>query len=135
MMKFLRTWWPTMIVVAVIVYATINDNPTPDMDFNLFAHADKLIHAVMFGGLTGAVFFDRQRAHTTEPLTVAFKLKVCAVILVGAALDEWAQNAITASRQGDLYDWLADALGIAVAYFTAPPAVRAVLRIKKPQTR
>lgn len=119
-----------MIVIAVIVYATINDNPTADIDLNLFPGADKLIHCIMFGGLTGAVIFDYQRAHRMPALPPSFLLKVCVAVMVFAAFDEWAQSVITHSRQGDFWDWAGDTVGIAVAYFTAPLAVKAVLRIK-----
>ena len=51
-----------MIVVAVIAYATIAENPPVPDDMPVIPHIDKLIHAIMFGGLAGAVMFDIRRS-------------------------------------------------------------------------
>ena len=40
-----------MIVIAVILYATLNDNPLGADELPIFPGADKVIHAIMFGGL------------------------------------------------------------------------------------
>ena len=50
-----------MIVIAVILYATLNDNPLGADELPIFPGADKVIHAIMFGGLFSAISFDRFR--------------------------------------------------------------------------
>lgn len=127
---FLRQYWPTMCVVAVIMYATFNSDPLADVDVPLFPGADKLIHAIMFGGLAGAVAFDYQRVDRgSNRLTRRVMLTVCVACAVAGVLDEIAQATLTAERSGDILDWLADCAGIIVAFFAAPPAIRKVLRI------
>lgn len=124
-MKFLREYWPTLMVVAVILYATLSEDPAGADEFPSIPHLDKIIHAVMFGGLVGAWAFDRYRSG--HELTRRYMLGVAAACLVAGALDEIAQHFFTVGRAADPFDLIADATGIAVAFFAAPPAVRAVV--------
>lgn len=126
MKTLLKHYWPTMCVAAVILYATLSNDPMPDVDMPLIPHLDKLIHAIMFGGLCGAWYFDLYR--TGHALTVRTKLLVAAACAVAGGADEIFQLCFTADRAGEWLDWAADITGIAVAYFAAPPAVRAVVR-------
>lgn len=125
-----KYFWPTALVLAVIAYATINEDPTPDIDFPVIPHLDKLIHAIMFGGLAGAAFFDLQRSDRSRRRGRAAMAVICIVAAAIGALDEVAQATLTTARSGDILDWLADCAGIAVAFFAAPPAVRAVLHMR-----
>lgn len=127
--KFFGNWWPTMIVVAAILYATLNSDPVGADDLPQIPHLDKLIHAIMFGGLFSAIMFDRMRSHCSDSL--AIRIMIAAVCVVCGAVDEIAQNAADNGRSGDIYDFYADIAGIIVAFFAAPPAIRAVLRKAK----
>lgn len=124
--KIFSEWWPTMIVVAVILYATLNSDPVGTDKLPPIPNIDKLIHAIMFGGLFSAIIFDRARSGRSNPMRT--KLVIAALCLVSGALDEVFQNILENGRQGDIYDFLADFTGILIAFFTAPPAIRAVLR-------
>lgn len=115
-----------MIVILVILYATINDNPLDDTQLPPIPHLDKLIHATMFGGLLGALTFDRHRAGLRIDRKALLPVAIACVI--GGAFDEIAQQYLTSARAGDIIDLAADFIGITVAYYTAPPAVRRVLR-------
>lgn len=126
MKLFLKRYWPTLCVAAVILYATLSSDPLPDTELPPLPYLDKLVHAIMFGGLCGAWFFDIYRSGAR--LTVAKRLLVAAICVVLGGLDELMQLALTDNRAADILDWGADILGVAVAYFAAPPAVRAVVR-------
>lgn len=128
-MKFLKQWWPTLIVVGVIVYATLSNDPTPDMKITLFPGADKLIHAIMFGGFAGAMAFDWQRAHKEVLLSRRRMMQFCLIAAGAGILDEISQIYLTVARSGEVLDYVGDCVGITVAFFTAPPAVRYVLRV------
>ena len=114
-----------MTVVALIVYATVNDEPEGVELLPPIPYLDKLIHAIMFGGLFGALCRAGWR------LTQKTLLWIFVGCSLAGACDEVAQTYLTSVRQGDPTDWLADTAGITVAYFTAPPAVRKVLRKEK----
>ncbi len=124
--RFILQWWPTMLVLAVIAYATLDSDPVGADNLPPIPHIDKLIHAIMFGGLFSALAFDHYRAGKEMTHRILFIFAIGSLI-VGAA-DEWAQSALNTGRSGDVLDLAADAIGIAVAYFTAPPAIRMVLR-------
>ena len=80
-----------MVVVAAILYATLNSDPVGADDLPQIPHLDKLIHAIMFGGLFSAIMFDRMRSHCSDSL--AIRIMIAAVCVVCGAVDEIAQNA------------------------------------------
>lgn len=125
---FLRNYWPTLCVLGVIIYATLSSDPTPDLELPLIPHLDKLIHAIMFGGFTGAMAFDYYRsAKPRRALTAGVMGVFAAIAAATGVLDEIAQATLTVERSGDVWDWVADCAGIAVAFFAAPPAIRRVV--------
>lgn len=128
-LQFLKRYWPTLTVVGVILYATLNDDPVSDMDLPAIPYLDKWIHAIMFGGLCGAWMFDLYRSG--RELTLQLRLAVAGACLVAGVADEVLQRTVTEARTGEVLDWCADAVGIAVAFFTAPPAIMAVLSGRK----
>ena len=105
-------WWPTIVVFIAILWLTLAPHPLPDNDIRMFEGADKIVHAIMFGALTFAALFDISKWSLRLNLTTI--LSVCAGILIFAFLDEAAQSYMNLGRTGDLYDFIADALGILI---------------------
>ena len=127
-MKTLFCYWPTAIVVAVIIYATLFPHPVGADELPVIPGIDKLIHAIMFGGLTGALIFDYARSHDrTLPSRGIAALFALASTLAGGGI-ELLQDAMQLGRGADIYDFIADAAGAFAAFFIAPAAVRAVRR-------
>lgn len=126
----LKQYWPTLLCVAVILYATLSADPTAGAELPLIPHLDKAIHTIMFGGLAGAAAFDWQRTHRQTNLSRGRMAAICAICVLAGALDEIAQGTLTVARSAEWADLGADALGIAVAFFAAPPAIRRVLHLK-----
>ncbi len=126
---FIRKWWPSGLTLAVVLYATLWPHPVGADDIMLFPGMDKLIHAVMMGGLTGAVIFDRRRSGSQ--LTRRFLGWLAVAMLIFCALDEWAQSAMGLGRAYEAADLLSDAAGIGIALFTAPCVVNAIFHHKK----
>lgn len=120
-----------MLTAGVILYATLSADPTGDVPMVLFPGADKLIHAVMFGGLAGAIAFDWQRGHRRRRMPARLMCLIGLGVAVFGAVDELAQMLLTRERSGDWLDWLADIAGVIVAVFAAPRAVYSVVHIKK----
>lgn len=129
MIKFFKRYWPSLLTLAVVLYATLYPDPLDDNTMPPIPHLDKLIHAVMMGGLYGAIVFDTQRADRSKSLSRAFLIAVAVGVIAFGALDEVAQNAMGLGRSGDGLDFVADFVGVAVAFFVAPPMVRKVLKI------
>lgn len=117
-----------MTVIAVIAYATLNPDPLGADEIPSIPHIDKLIHAIMFGGLFSSIVFDRRRAGMVNSTrTYIIITLVCAV---AGALTEVLQDAMEQGRSGDMLDLAADCTGIIIAVFAAPPAIDRVLRKK-----
>ena len=108
-----RWLWLSVLWFAGMMYALLlhqgSNAPLP------FAHFDKVVHAALFFGqfwLLAKVFLLLRRPVPWQALLL--------VALVLAAGSEWAQGALTASRQADWRDAAADMAGAAAAlYFAA----------------
>ena len=127
--KKIVCYLPTFVVVCVILYATLTSNPMGDTSLPPIPYIDKIIHAVMMGGLLGTFAFDWQRANPDKRLTPSFLWAVFGCVLAFGIADELLQDYIDNGRSGDPYDFLADCVGAAIAVYLAPPVIRYVLHI------
>lgn len=95
-----------IICFALLTYLLLMEM-APATEFSLYK--DKLQHIVAFGGVTfwGLLAFQR------FPKTTLFGLAVF------GALMEVLQGLLTTTRQPSVYDWLADVVGILLAWGVA----------------
>lgn len=133
MKHFFETWWPTSLTVAVILYATLAPDPVGADELPKIPYVDKLVHAVMFGGLFGALCFDRRRSGALLSRTPL--LCFAAAAMAFGCLDEVAQGTLTDGRSAEAADFVADCLGVAIAAASAPPVVNRIFRKKTPIKR
>lgn len=131
MAKKIVYYLPTFLVVCVILYGTLSGNPMGDTSLPAIPHIDKIIHAVMMGGLLATFAFDWQRANPDKPLTPSFMWAIFGCILAFSIGDELLQGAIDNGRSGDPFDFLADCIGAAAAVYLAPPVIRSILHIHR----
>lgn len=117
------------VVVLAILWLTLAPHPLPADDIPMFfPNADKLVHALMFGGLVFALVIDRelflQRRYLTTsrmprrsclPLILFF---VAATLFGG--LIELLQNAMGLGRGADWLDFAADASGALLFTLLSP---------------
>lgn len=129
--SFFLKFWPSLIVLGVILYATLSSDPLGADEIPAIPHIDKLIHASMMGGLVGAIIFDIQRADKNKIINRRTLILIASAVMIFGILDEIAQTTMANGRSGDWLDLVADWAGVWVAFFTAPPAVRKVLKIKR----
>ena len=108
---------PTVVVVALILYATLDPDPLPDTRIRLFEGADKVIHGLMFFTLSMALSFDycKKRYCKFNPLNVAIIIGLisasCGILI------EFTQDAMGLGRSAELYDAIADAIGAFIGSF------------------
>lgn len=101
---------PTVAVLVAILYLTLLPQPLGEENISLFDGADKVVHFIMFGGLTGTFIFDRFRI--SLPLSLRGSLTAAFVSALLGALVEYLQYAMQMGRAGnDIYDALANTLG------------------------
>jgi len=129
-MDFIRRWWPTILTLGLVLWLTLAPDPVPTEDLPLFPGADKLVHAIMMGGLAGAVMFDYERdgVRRAQRLTPKVVRTVVLCMAFFCAIDEWAQGEMGLGRSTDILDLLADWVGVVVAAIVTPPLLRRILR-------
>ena len=58
-----------MVTLAAVLWLTLAPQPLPDLDVPPFDGLDKVMHAVMMGGLAGAFMFDWRYAKATPDVS------------------------------------------------------------------
>lgn len=115
-----------MITLCAILYITLWPTPVGADEVNLFPGADKLVHAIMMGGLLSAVLFDHRRAQRIISSIYIFKVGFWCVVF--SAFDEIAQHVMNLGRSWSFSDFLSDVAGIVIASFLAPPVINSIFR-------
>ncbi|MGN1173407.1 MAG: VanZ family protein, partial [Muribaculaceae bacterium] len=97
---------------GVIIYLTLFPHPLPGNDIRWWEHSDKLVHGLMFGGFVGAFTYDSIRNNGMQLLPVRKVLIIGVVAMLFGGAIEVIQEMMKIGRTGDLYDLLADFVGI-----------------------
>jgi len=110
-MKIIYFWKPVVWLAFICYGLFVPASNLPTKPFLSIPHFDKIVHFSLFFALCMLLFrpFKKleKRYYLLAPLTsIAF----------GASL-EWAQRLISVSRSSDIYDFFANAAGIAFAMF------------------
>lgn len=139
-MTFLKRYWPSLLTLGVILYATLDSDPIDTEPLWEIPYFDKWIHAIMMGGLVGAIAFDWERWHRpARVLTPRVMWTICAGVIAFGAIDEVAQGLMDNGRGSEWLDFAADVVGAIVAVFLAPGAIYRCLscqrRAKKQNAR
>ncbi len=109
-MNIVKFWVPVVLMAALIWIGS--SLPPGDIRLPRFPHADKVLHAVVFGFFSLTVSRALHRGHGHAPLKTAL-LSIAAASVYGAA-DEFHQS-FTPGRMPDVWDWVADTTGACVA--------------------
>lgn len=112
-LQYIPPYFATFIAIAAVCYLSLAPDPMPNdvhWLFN-FEGADKVVHFIMYWGITMAFCFDYYRRTThyySERNSLIFA--VITAILIGGIL-EILQQTICIGRSGDILDFVADAVG------------------------
>lgn len=107
----LPPWCLSILCLIAILWLTLAPKPLGDIDPPLFEGADKVVHAIMFGGLTAMLILDRVRRNHWQPVTSLFAWRAAAASALLGALIEVAQHLMGLGRGFDRLDIYADLLG------------------------
>lgn len=126
--SMIKKWWPSAIVLGAVLWLTLAPHPVPENDIVLFPGADKLVHALMMGGLTLTILFDMSRQGKWRFNRISIKpiIIVGIGVIIFSLADEWAQSAMRLGRTGDIFDFIADMTGVALACMAAKFASRRI---------
>lgn len=119
MIRHLRFYWISGLVLAAILWLTLAPHPVGDVHVPLFPGADKLVHALMMATLTAALIWDVRKHRRGKMPGWPLILLIAIGVALFSWFDEWAQGAMRLGRTYDPLDLVADLTGIAVASVTA----------------
>ncbi|MDE6380679.1 MAG: hypothetical protein K2L11_09415 [Muribaculaceae bacterium] len=107
----LPPWTLTIVCFLAICWLTLAPHPLPDNDLPLFPGADKIVHAIMFGGFTLCIILDWNRRHGW-PVKIQKADTYAPDIASGFGIvTELLQKEMNAGRSGDVWDLVADITG------------------------
>lgn len=111
LLERLPSWTLTLVCLMAILWLTLASKPLGDNEIELFPNADKVAHAIMFGGFTFCILLDYIRRREWKKPTLKIEvISIIASISLGA-ITEILQQSMHAGRSGDALDLLADSVG------------------------
>lgn len=122
LLQKLPSWTLTLICLAAILWLTLASKPLGDNDIQLFPHADKVVHAIMFGGFAFCIILDWMRKRNWQACTAKVAVSAASASILLGILTEIGQQAMHLGRSGDPIDLVADSIGavlFAAAMLTA----------------
>lgn len=118
--KRFRIWrnFPlTLLGVVLIWYLCLM--PQPSVDVGLFDWFDKLVHACMYWVLC-SVFWYEYFHHSVCFTRLRLQVLAVGMPILMSGLIEVAQSYLTTTRSGDWWDFLANSLGVILAWGLSP---------------
>lgn len=128
-LRRLPAWSFTVVVVLAILYLTLVPRPLPPIKVLMFPHADKVIHALMFGAVVLAIVLDYTRKGGTNVMKFTIIGLITGIFFGGMV--EVLQATMNMGRSGDWYDLLADIGGALICAGIAPFAARIFITPEK----
>lgn len=125
MIKFIRKYPLSLLIIAAILFLSLFNPPKTKLD--TVQNIDKIAHVCMYGGLELVIWIEYLRHHNNLNWFKIILFGIIFPILLGGLM-ELAQMKLTLGRSGEWADLIADAIGVligaAVGYF----AIRTILR-------
>lgn len=119
-------WTASGIVAGTILLLTLM--PGDDMpQVELFPHFDKIVHAIMFGGLAATLIWDILRGRGKHR-TVAVWLWAAVSATAFGGIVEVLQDMMGLGRSGDEMDLLADMAGAFILSAISIPVIKNLLK-------
>ena len=107
----LPAWTLSAVCFLAICWLTLAPHPLPENDIPLFPGADKIAHAIMFGGFTFCIILDWNRRHGWPVKIQKADVFAPDIASVFGIVTEVLQNRMNAGRSGDVWDLVADITG------------------------
>lgn len=101
----------SILTVLAILWLTLAPKPLGEKPPHLFPGADKIAHAIMFGGLSITILFDWQRKHKWKRIRCIPAMIAGSFSAVFGILIEYAQKWMGLGRGFEVGDVIADTCG------------------------
>ena len=117
MLRFLRhipPYIPTLLVYVIICYLSLDADPFHDSKrLFVFPGSDKVVHFIMYCGLTATFCFDYYRHRVVRSGSWLLPVALVVAIATGGVL-ELLQTHMGIGRTGEYVDFIANSLGAVV---------------------
>jgi len=124
--SFIFHYWKTLFVIGCILFLSFT-SPSTFKGIPTFENEDKLVHILMFTGLTGILIFDF-RKHAKKMTTLKFVLICLAFpVFLGGAI-EILQPMYFAPRTAEWFDWFSDITGVLLGWYALNLITRKLLK-------
>ena len=128
--KFLFYYWKSILVISVILYLSF----APPSEFKgvpTFENEDKLVHILMYGGLTCMLMFDLRQYTKNKPLSaLTFMLiSLLSPVILGGIV-EILQPMYFAPRTAEWPDWFSDITGALLGWIIVKRILFKMFNIK-----
>ena len=113
---FILCFWKSILIISIILYLSF----APPSTFNgvpTFEFEDKLVHILMYAGLTGILIFDFRRYAKTKTMSIIAFILICLLfpVFLGGAV-EILQPMYFAPRTAEWSDWFSDITGMLIGW-------------------
>jgi len=123
---FIFHYWKTLFVIGCILFLSFT-SPSTFKGIPTFENEDKLVHMLMFTGLTGILIFDFRR-YAKKITTLRFVLICLAFpVFLGGAI-EILQPLYFAPRTAEWFDWFSDITGVLLGWYAINLITRKLLK-------
>ena len=128
--KFLRTYWKSLLIISGILYLSFAP-PSTFKGVPSFENEDKLVHIIMYGGLTCVLIFDFRLHARNNPLSSLAFILICLLtpVILGGVV-EILQPIYFAPRTADWFDWISDITGVLLGWLAMKLIVFGVFKLK-----
>jgi len=118
MWRYIRDYPFSIIIMLLVIYLSVTQ--PPKIGIFLFKNADKLIHVLMYGSISGVFWLEYLFKHRNRKANYLLAIigGVLNPILLGGAL-ELVQRYFIRFRSGDWFDELANVGGVVIASLIA----------------
>jgi VanZ family protein len=128
--KFLRTYWKSILIISGILYLSFAP-PSTFKGIPSFENEDKLVHIIMYGGLTCVLIFDFRQYAKNNPLSSLAFILICILtpVILGGIV-EILQPMYFAPRTAEWLDWFSDITGVLLGWLAMKLIVFRVFKSK-----
>ena len=128
--KFLRTYWKSILIISGILYLSFAP-PSEFKGIPTFENEDKLVHIIMYGGLTCVLIFDFRQYAKNNPLSSLAFILICLLtpVILGGVV-EILQPMYFAPRTAEWFDWFSDITGVLLGWLVMKLVVFKLFKLK-----
>jgi VanZ family protein len=128
--KFLHTYWKSILIISGILYLSFAP-PSEFKGIPTFENEDKLVHIIMYGGLTCVLIFDFRQYAKNYPLSSLSFILICLLtpVILGGVV-EILQPIYFAPRTAEWFDWFSDITGVLLGWLAMKLIVFKVFKLK-----